>query len=257
MLRFLTLFLSLAVCLSAAIKLYLKDGSYQVVREYQVAADRVRYYSVERSEWEEIPLSLVDLKRTEAENQQRQEALRKEAEQLAAEENFERQQRREVASVPQQAGVYLLAGEELRAIKQAESKVATNKGRSLLKVLAPIPIVSGKATVELEGEHSQNIVATERPEFYIRLAKEERFGIVHLVPKKGLRVVQRWTIIPITKEIVEEQEDLEVFRQQVDDGLYKIWPTKALAPGEYAVIEYTEGKGNVQVWDFACQKLDN
>jgi hypothetical protein len=251
MLRFLTLFLSLAVCLSAAIKLYLKDGSYQVVREYQVAADRVRYYSVERSEWEEIPLSLVDLKRTEAENQQRQEALRKEAEQLAAEENFERQQRREVASVPQQAGVYLLAGEELKAIKQAESKVATNKGRSVLKVLTPIPIVPGKATVELEGEHSQNIVTTERPEFYIRLAKEERFGIVHLAPKKGLRVVQRWTIIPITKEIVEEQEDLEVFRQQVDDGLYKIWPTKALAPGEYAVIEYTEGKGNVQVWDFA------
>ncbi len=44
---------------------------------------------------------------------------------------------------------------------------------------------------------------------------------------------------------------MEIFRQQVDDGLYKIWPTKPIEPGEYAVVEYTEGKVNVQVWDFA------
>ena len=46
---------------AANLKLYLKDGSYHIVREYQVQPDRVRYYSVERSEWEEIPLDLVDL----------------------------------------------------------------------------------------------------------------------------------------------------------------------------------------------------
>ena len=34
------------------IKLYLKDGGYHLVREYQVQSDRVRYYSVERSQWE-------------------------------------------------------------------------------------------------------------------------------------------------------------------------------------------------------------
>ena len=36
-----------------------------------------------------------------------------------------------------------------------------------------------------------------------------------------------------------------------DGGLYKIWPAKPLEPGEYAVIEFSEGKLNVQVWDFA------
>jgi hypothetical protein len=35
------------------------------------------------------------------------------------------------------------------------------------------------------------------------------------------------------------------------EGLYKIWPTKPLEPGEYAVMEYTDGKVNIQVWDFA------
>jgi hypothetical protein len=54
----------------------------------------------------------------------------------------------------------------------------------------------------------------------------------------------------VTKEIVEEMNTIEVFRKQVAEGLYRIWPSKPLETGEYAVIEYTEGKGNVQVWDF-------
>ena len=70
--------------------------------------------------------------------------------------------------IPQETGVYLVEGDKLRTIKHGESKVVNNKGRNVLKVLAPIPIVSGKATVELDGEHSQNVVTSERPEFYIR-----------------------------------------------------------------------------------------
>jgi len=250
--RWLLMLLCLALCLGAAtIRLYLNDGSYHLVREYQVQGDRVRYYSVERSGWEEIPLSLVDLKRTEAEHAQRQEVLRKEAQEIAAEEKVERDQRREADRVPAELGVYLVAGQELTPIKQAESKVVTSKGRSLLKILAPLPVVTGKSTVELDGELSANAVATDRPEFYIRLAADERFGIVRLAPKKGARVVQKWTTVPVTKELIEEQQDVEIFRRQVDEGLYKIWPTKALEPGEYAVVEYTQGKGNVQTWDFA------
>ncbi len=45
---------------------------------------------------------------------------------------------------------------------------------------------------------------------------------------------------------------MEVFRKQLTpDGLYKIWPAKPLEPGEYAVVEYTSGKLNMQIWDFA------
>ncbi|MGQ9633858.1 MAG: hypothetical protein ACUVXB_06380 [Bryobacteraceae bacterium] len=236
---------------TAGFRLYLKDGSYHLVREYQVEGDRVRYYSTERGDWEEIPLDLLDLKRTEEERRQRQQALEKEASIFSAEEAARRELLREIARVPQEPGVYLIEGERLRVLKQAESKAVTNKGRTVLKVLTPVPLIAGEATVELDGTRSPETVDTPQPEFYFRVAAEERFGIFKLTPKEDSRVVQKWTIMPVTNEILEEQQEVQIFRRQLEPGLYKIWPMDPLEPGEYAVVEYTPGQKNIQVWDFA------
>ena len=48
--RFLFVLVLAFAAWGANVKLYLKDGGYQLVREYQVQSDRVRFYSVERSE---------------------------------------------------------------------------------------------------------------------------------------------------------------------------------------------------------------
>jgi hypothetical protein len=240
-----------AVAHGATVRLYLKDGSFHAVSEYKKLMDRVRYYSTERGEWEEIPLDLVDLKRTEEEITARDTSRKEEAAMMEAEDRAVRAQRREIERIPMEAGVFMVEGEKVNTLQQAESKVVNNKRRSILKAVTPIPILAGKATVELDGPKSTFVLTADRPEFYIRLASEERFAIVRLAPGKTSRVVQKWNIIPVSKEIVEETDIIETFRQQLADGLYKIWPTKPLAPGEYAVVEYTEGKGNIQVWDFS------
>ena len=48
-------------------KLFLTDGTFHIVRSYERTGDRVRYYSVERSAWEELPATMVDWEATRKE----------------------------------------------------------------------------------------------------------------------------------------------------------------------------------------------
>ena len=249
-------FLVLVFAAAAAnIKLYLTDGTFQIVREYKVLPDRVRYYSIERSDWEEIPLDLADLRKTEKEANARQAELEKDAKALAEDEAAEREVKKEVSRIPQDPGVYWIDGSQTKVIANAESTVHTDKGRSILSKLAPIPVVSGRGTVEIKGAHSSNIFTKTEPEFYIQLSEKERFGIARLTSKGGVRIVENFSIIPVTKEVQDEVDMIPDFHKQLtDDGLlYKIWPRTALSEGEYALVEYTEGKMNIQVWDFAIK----
>lgn len=249
--RLLALLLLAASLLPAQqIRLYLKDGGFHLVREFQVLSDRVRYYSTERRDWEEIPTDLVDLPKTQAEIRSRSDQDRKQAAMADAEEAFERQQAREAARVPQEPGVYLVSGADVKPLKPAELTIVNNRKRSILKVLTPVPVVSGKASVELAGLESAFSLADPRPFFYFRLGQPERFAIVRVKPLKFTRQLEIWNTVPITKEIFADREEIEIFRQQVADGLFRIWPVQPLTPGEYAVIEYTEGQGNTQAWDF-------
>lgn len=235
-------------------KLYLKDGSFQMVREYKVEGDRVRFYDVDRSDWEEVPLTLVDLKRTKAETSEMKAVLNKEEQAEADEQAAARANHAEIMKIPQDPGVYQLENGQLRIFPLGESTIHNSRGRNVLKMLSPVPLISGKSTLELTGEHSPNIVADSSPEFFLQLANFESFGMIRLEPLKGFRIVEHITIEPITKETTEQRDSVQIFTKQLtDNGLFKIWPQDPLPQGEYAVVEYTEGKVNPQVWDFRIQ----
>jgi hypothetical protein len=249
--------LALAILACAAwaanLKLYMKDGSYHIVREYQVQSDRVHFYSVERSGWEDVPLDLVDLQRTRSEAAEREASLEEDAKVMAQEEKAERDLEKEKTRIPQDPGAYWLLGNQAQVMKLADSTIHTDKGRAVLKKLSPVPVFNGKATLEIQGAHSPTVFTDPEQEFYLQLSELERFGIAKLTVKGAVRIVEKVTTLPVVNEIVEEPAMVDILKKELASGLYKIWPKEKLEPGEYAVVEYTENKLNIQVWDFTIQ----
>ncbi len=250
--RFLAVvFLLAAGAWAANIKLYLKEGGYQVVREYQVLSDRVRFYSVDRSAWEEIPLDMVDLKRTQAEAAAHQAELDKNSKTLTEEDAARKALQREVLRIPQNPGVYWLDKDATHTIKPAESTLHTSKGRTALRVITGVPLITDKGTLEIQGAHSLNVFTDPEQEFYIQVSETEPFGIIKIASKTGIRVVENLTFDPATKQPDEQIDQVEIIMQEIaKGGLYKIWSKEPLKPGEYAVVQYTLGQMNMQIWDF-------
>jgi hypothetical protein len=244
-----------ALSLTAAnLKLYTTDGEYQLVREYKVEGDLVKFYSVDRGEWEEVPASIVDLKRTEAESSATKQVVDRQAKMADDEVAAARAEREELAKIPKDSGVYRIENGVLRTFPVADFTVHTPKGNTALRVLTPIPIVAGKAAVELQGEHSPNIVRDDRPEFFFQLDKEESFGIIKLSKAKGIRIAEHVEIMPISKEMAEDRESVKVFSKQLPgENFYKVWPEETLPAGEYALIEYVDGQVDLRLWDFRIE----
>jgi hypothetical protein len=166
-------------------RLILKDGSYQVVRKYEVVGDRVRYISVERGgEWEEMPADLIDWAATKKWDRDHAEpaysdtsAGMKEAEELDKEEAAKRAEEQarmpEVApglELPDQDAVFALdtfqGTPELVELQPAELAVdaKTHHGLSSFN-----PMAASKASIELPGSHAKVHLHVNDPAIYLSL----------------------------------------------------------------------------------------
>ena len=126
--------------LAANFKLYLKDGTYQIVKEYKVDGDRLRYYSVERSDWEELPAALVDLRRTEEESAAKKAVIDRQAKELTEEDVAAAELRKEIMKIPQDPGVYrLLDGDQLQICQDGRRGTARKQGPDCPEGAVPHP----------------------------------------------------------------------------------------------------------------------
>jgi hypothetical protein len=162
-------------------RLILKDGSYQLVTQYEIKGDRVRYKSAERNEWEELPSSLVDWPATEKYEKGRATSPIPEAAALDKEKDKETEaqasQLPQVAPglrLPEDSGIFLLDNfqgqPQLVEMQQTEADLNHNERANIFRGIA---MAGAKPTVELESEHASVHVHVAVPSIYINVDDQD------------------------------------------------------------------------------------
>jgi hypothetical protein len=242
-------------------KLILKDGTFQLAREYTVEGDRVRYWSVERSQWEEIPANLVDWDAThksEAEQAGRDAELKakiraSQMAQLTKDIDVDRSlEIKPGLFLPDADGFYALDRDKrIRDMKQSEAVVKTSTGREVEKIMSGVQLIPSKKTMEIPGEHAAMRLSTGEPEFFMRPAdsREPRFRLLRAQVKGGHRVIDSISI-RFTGEEKHNATDIEIQTWTPATGVFRYTIDEHLEPGEYAFVEMTDEGINGYVWDF-------
>jgi hypothetical protein len=254
-------FVSPRAARAAEIKLYLKDGTYQLVKSYEVHGDRLRYYSIERSDWEEIPVSLVDLNATKN-AQQEEKGLQKKDLEKAREIDKERFEvpantGYEVAPgirLPVGEGVFAFDGVRVIRLIQSSAEVVRDKKRAALLMVLPGPLLKERSLVVLDGPKAAVRILVAQPVFYINSA-DGAGAKLDLIPvtankNKNVRTVETIQSGIGMGQSGETRTALPLERIQLAPGLFKLKPAKELAFGEYALGELIGEKLNLDLWDF-------
>lgn len=258
-------------------KLMLKDGSFQLVRSYEKNGDRVRYYSVERGQWEVIPAELVDwdaTKKAEAAQDKTAAAL---LEKVHIQETAARAETPVDVDasllvapgvfLPDGEGMFALEGKAVKRLGQVGAQDKTDKKTVLKQILSPIPIVPSKKNIEIPGERAKVRVTTATPEFYLREAapgtdddssvwRTGRQGVdgpdvvlVRVKIKGHKRLIESVRSM-FGQEISEDRNDIVTQRWEVAPEVYRFTLSSPLPPGEYAIAEILQDGLNLYVWDF-------
>jgi hypothetical protein len=282
--------LSQAPAQTQAHRLILKDGSYQSVTKYEIHGERVRYYSAERGEWEEVPKALIDWDATDKFEQGRElgkagpEAVELDKE-LEAERKAEQARSPQVAPglhLPDEGGIFLLDTyqnqPQLAELQQSGTDLDKNTKSNILRSTIN-PLAGTRQRIELPGTHAKIQAHTTVPSLYINIDADqasqnqasqnqgatatvqatgepapptpsERFKIIRIEVKGGRRVAGA-VKIAVTGKMKTDERYVAATVTTMTGGWVKLTPTEPLAAGEYAVAEMLGKEGmNLYVWDF-------
>lgn len=262
-------------------KLMLKDGGYQLVREYQRNGDRVRYFSAERGDWEEIPAAMVDWDATA----KAEAAAAASANALLKQVHHEQEERQvEVpmdvdASLPIAPGIFLpggegmfvLEGKSVTPLDQAGAEIHADKKQTLKQILSPVPIVPSKKNIELPGAKATRRINSERPEFYLREPPPDpdrvspiltsgqpgdtgpEVALVKLTVKGGKRQIESIRSM-FGQQVPGELNAISIERWDIAKDVYRFTLSQDLPAGEYAFTQILPDGINLYVWDFGVDR---
>lgn len=268
-------------------RLILKDGSYQSITKYEIHGERVRYFSAERGEWEEVPKAMVDWDATEKYEQGRltggpvPEAVELDKE-IEAERKAAEARTPQVAPglrLSDEGGVFLLDTyqnqPQLAEIQQSGSDLNRSMKSNILRA-AINPLAGARQTIELSDAHAKVQSHTTVPSLYVNvdagegapavssgvaatgqvptdaapLTPAERFKIIRVESKSNKRVAGA-VKTAVTGKSKTDERFVAATVTTMTGGWIKIAPLDPLPAGEYAVAEML-GKDsiNLYVWDF-------
>jgi hypothetical protein len=238
----------------------LKDGSFELVREYHVEGDRVRYYNLDSSQWEQMPAALVDwdaTKKAEAEEAQRESAI------LAKVHKQEEVRRAEPLDIdasleaapgvflPPGIGLWAFDGHAVVALTQAEINSKLSKGHVLEQVIVPVPIIPTRHNISIKGERATMRIRNGQPEFYMRTA-DDRTPELKLIRAKvhgGSRDLEH--VDELFHEEWESANAVPMQRWEIAKGVFRFTLGEPLASGEYVLAEVLQNESmSFYVWDF-------
>src|SRR3984957_16350652 len=262
-------------------KLVLKDGTFQMVRSYEKNGDRVRYFSLERGGWEEIPASMVDWDAT----------AKADKDTTAADDALEakihhQEEERKIDTVldvdaslqvgggtflPPGEGMFAVEGKSVIPIPQVGTAIKTDRKNQLKRVLSPLPIIPGKKNIELEGKRATLRINSGNPEFYLReltTEDEQESGLERTSRQSvdGPEVELLKATVKGNKRIIEsvrsmmgeqvglENQTISIQQWEVAKRVYRYTLSEPLPPGEYALAEILPGGLNLFVWDFGVDE---
>jgi hypothetical protein len=242
-------------------KLILKDGSVQLVRQYQVMDDKVRFYNTERSQWEEMPVALVDWDAT-----RQSETDQKKGDAALLSTVHKQEQARRIMPldvdasleaapgvfIPPGEGLFVYDGKSVLRLTQAQADNKLDKAKAVEQVLVPIPIVPSRRNLSIPRPHAEVRVKNEQPEFYMRTAdaREPNMVLIRAKVHADSRLIEN---VDTYLQAISKTKRNEVVAQrwQIAQGVYRFTIGQSLEPGEYVFTEIVKGEGtNLYVWDF-------
>lgn len=254
-------------------RLIMKDGSYQLVTKWETHSDRVRYYSAERDDWEEVPNSLVDWDATNKYEQDRASGDAAKSFQLHKELTEERQTD-EAQSPTVAPGLRLEdphAAYMLETFKDQPQLVQMQNTGATVETNVKKSIFHGNVggapnQISLKGAHAEVQAHSSSASFYVNSKGGseddnssasaqpglpwDRFRIVSLDMQPDKRIVGKIKVSAMGKAS-EQQNIVKTTDVQLTGGWIKITPVDPLPPGEYALVELLGDEGiNLYVWDF-------